>query len=102
MLYLNNDNLLGLDGLTDALAGTPVTTATVTCTLLDAGRQPYPGPVTVTLVYVANSPGNYRAVLPYTALVGLQPNTEVYLRYAVTANGGAGGWDVPETVGYRR
>jgi hypothetical protein len=70
-LYLDNDNLLTLEGLTDAVTGLVVNSATVSVTLLDKTGAPISGETwPLSLGYVAASQGVYRATLRNELVLG--------------------------------
>jgi len=94
ILYVGNDQLVELRNLVNEATGEPINSATVTCTLTEAGGGSVTG-VTwpVTLAYVADSDGVYRGTLPYN--LSLAAGTKYLLRLDVNASGARGRWDVP-------
>ncbi|MGH8626450.1 MAG: hypothetical protein ACREYC_14670 [Gammaproteobacteria bacterium] len=67
VIYLANDNLLELQGLTNAASGAYVNDATVTATVVDKnGANVAGGSWPLTLAYVAASNGKYRGTLQET------------------------------------
>lgn len=67
ILYALNEQYIEIDGLTDALAGTPLNAATVTATLVNtAGTVADPAISGLALSYIAASNGNYRGTVAAT------------------------------------
>lgn len=95
VLLAGNDQLVELRGLTDEATGEPLNAATVTATLTESdGDAVTGGTWPLTLAYVADSDGLYRATLPYN--LGLVPGGRYLLRIDVNAGSGLRGrWDVP-------
>lgn len=95
VLFAGNDQLVELRGLTDEATGEPLNAATVTATLTEADGDAVTGATwPMTLAYVAESEGVYRATLPYG--LGLVPGGRYLLRIDVNAGSGLRGrWDVP-------
>lgn len=99
-IYINNDNVLELQTLTDALTSTAITDATVTVTLLDAaGDEVYGQNWPVTMTHI--SAGTYRATLEDGLVLSL--HEEYTARIDVDAGGdNIGQWDFPLVAEKRR
>jgi len=95
-LFVNNDNLVSLLGLTDVQTGMVVNTATVQVTLRDTLNRVITGPIT--MPHVPTSSGNYQAVIPATT--GIVAGQSY--RATITATGtGTAEWDIPVTAQWR-
>jgi hypothetical protein len=82
VLAINSDNLVRLDGLTNASTGAYVNNATVTFSLLDAG-----GNILIansSMSFVASSNGRYEGTIPYTTVLTLN----AFYMLQITAIGG--------------
>ncbi len=86
-LFIGNDVLVNVLGLTDEVTNAAVDTATVSGALLDASRNPI---ATFSLSYVSNSSGNYQGVLSHAVTSGLTASTNYIV--VVTATVGANQW----------
>lgn len=87
LIYVDNDNLLTVDGVRDVSDGSFINTATVTATLKDADGVDVVGQVfPTTLTYVAASDGKYQGTLEDT--LALTANDKYTL--CVDIDGGAG------------
>lgn len=85
--YLNNDNIIELEGLKNDATGAFINDATVTVTLKDeAGAEVSGQTWPTTLLYVAASDGVYRATLQ--DVLSLTEKERYFAE--VSANGGAG------------
>lgn len=86
VIYLANDNLLELQGLTNVANAAYVNTATVSATVVDkngtnVAGQSWP----LTLSYVTASNGNYRGTLEDA--LSLTENEDYTVRVAVSGRG---------------
>ena len=95
VLYIENDNLLELDGLQNAATDAYVNGATVTVTLRDQEGTAVTGQTwPATMYYVANSNGKYRATLEDV----LSLTSRKRYTAEIDADGGAGlkgHWEFP-------
>ena len=67
ILFDQNSMVLELQGLKDSVSDTYINTATVAVTLVDSDDVNVVGETwPLTMIYVASSNGNYRAILPDT------------------------------------
>jgi hypothetical protein len=82
VLAINSDNLVRLDGLTNASRGAYINNATVTFNLVDASGAPLINAAGMS--FVAASNGRYEGTIPYTT--GLTLNAFYTLQ--ITAIGG--------------
>ncbi len=69
VLAINSDNLVRLDGLTNASSGAYINNATVTFSLVDAGGSTLIS--NSSMSYVASSNGRYEGTVPYTTALTL-------------------------------
>ena len=101
-LYVGNDMILEVEGLTDEATGDFVNDADVTATLYTTAGAPVPGQTwPVPLPHLADSNGIYRATLADT--LALTPNQRYRAR--VVADGGPGRrsqWDIDVLAKTRR
>lgn len=101
-LYVGNDMLLEVEGLTDEASGAVVNDAVVSVTLFDAAGNPVGGETwPKTMSFVAATNGIYRATLSNG--LGVTANTRY--RAHVVADAGAGrrsSWDIDVVAKSRR
>ena len=69
VLAINSDNLVRLDGLTNASSGAYINNATVTFVLLDASGATVVS--STSMPFVASSNGRYEGTIPYTTALTL-------------------------------
>src|SRR5437660_8893861 len=69
VLAINSDNLVRLDGLTNASTGAYVNNATVTFSVVDAGGSTLIS--NSSMSFVASSNGRYEGTIPYTTSLTL-------------------------------
>jgi hypothetical protein len=82
VLAINSDNLVRLDGLTNASSGAYVNNATVTFSLVDASGATL---INATgMAFVAASNGRYEGTIPYTTALTLNG----FYTLQITAVGG--------------
>jgi hypothetical protein len=90
--YVDSTMILELRNLTDGITGDPVTTATVTATLLDStGAQVSGITWPISLVHVAE--GTYRGAAPYQ--VQVTDKGKYTARIFATIAGVQRRWDIP-------
>ena len=101
-LYVGNDMILEVEGLTDEASGEVVNDADVTATLFTLAGAQVAGQVwPVALSYLADTSGIYRATMADT--LALEPNQRYRAR--VVADGGPGRrsqWDIDVLAKTRR
>ncbi len=101
-VYIANDNLLVVDQLKNALSGTYINNATVTCTIVDSAGSPVAGQTwPLAVVYQAGSNGQYVGVIEDTLTLS---ETTSYIA-KVDADGGSGlkgHWEIPLKAKVRR
>lgn len=96
-LYLDNDNVIELSGVTNKLTGAVVNTATVNVTLLDSNGDPVAGQAwPVSMAYVPNTAGTYRGLLSRS--LSLEVRELVTAKVEATAAEGYGQWETPVSV----
>lgn len=95
ILWDNNDMVVEVRGLEDDVSGEHVNDATVTCTLIDSAGSNVTGQSwPLTLSYVAESDGVYRATIPYS--VATVAGADYTLQIDVNAGSGLRGqWSIP-------
>ena len=99
-LFINNDYDLSIPDLRKQTDGSPLTSATVTCTLKDgysATAATLGGPVTLT----PNGSGGYAGVLEAAAFGSLALNATVYLWWSASQGGYDASWIEARRVAYR-
>ena len=85
--FIDNDNVLRVTGMRNAITGTYLNSRTVTVTLTDSSGTEVTGQSwPLTLTYVPDSDGEYRATLPYD--IGVTGGQTYTAR--VVGDGGAG------------
>lgn len=101
-LYVGNDMMIEVEGLTNEATGQIVNDAAVAVTLLDTQGNQVGGQVwPLTMGYVAETDGIYRATLADT--LGVVVNTRYLAR--ITADAGSGRrseWDIDVLASRRR
>ena len=98
-IYIDNDNVLVVDGLKDVVAEVYVNAATVTAQVKTAAGANVGG--ALTLAFVAGSRGRYRATLDEELALEDQTAYEVH----IDADAGSdlkAHWEVPATAVIRR
>lgn len=103
-IYVDNDNVLQLDALTDAVTGSYINDATVTVTVRvgESSTDTAVSGITwpVTLAYVAASNGKYQAVID-KAIVIVEP-TKYYAHITATSGTTDGKWVIQLLARLRR
>lgn len=91
VLYVGNDNILEVCHVRNELTGDFINDATVEVSLFDvAGEEVAGGTWPKSLVYVTDSKGVYRTMLP--AVLTLLPNARYVAEVEATAAGTVGKW----------
>ena len=97
-LTIASTNLVSLTGLTDTTDGTLPTTAVVTVTVLDSTGVAITGATSISMPYVAATPGfvaAYRGAIPSTVTL---PAGSCTLRITATDGANVRRFDIADTI----